>query len=73
MHILGIDIAKDSFDVTLLGGQQPLRGTFDNNEDSFVKLQRWLSKRSSLQSIPAFRSDLATGLRCCCCSLWSRR
>jgi hypothetical protein len=31
MHILGIDIAKASFNVTLLGGQQPFQGKFDNN------------------------------------------
>lgn len=45
MHILGIDIAKESFDVTLLGGQQPLRGKFDNDEDGFGRLARWLKKR----------------------------
>lgn len=47
MHILGIDIGKTSFDVTLLGGQQPLRGKFENNEEGFGKLRRWLQKRQA--------------------------
>jgi transposase len=49
MHILGIDIAKASFNVTLLGGQQPFQGKFDNNEDGFSKLRRWLKKRKAKQ------------------------
>ena len=49
MHILGIDIAKASFNVTLLGGQQPFQGKFDNNEDGFAKLRRWLKKRQAKQ------------------------
>lgn len=45
MHILGIDIAKEKFDVVLLGGQQSLRGQFDNDEAGYAQLGRWLQKR----------------------------
>lgn len=45
MHILGIDIAKETFDVTLLGGPQPAAGQFDNDAAGFDRLERWLQKR----------------------------
>lgn len=45
MHILGIDISKEKFDVTLLGGSQPVAGQFDNDAAGFDRLQRWLQKR----------------------------
>lgn len=45
MHTLGIDTAKKSFDVQLVGGSQQQAGTFDNNHDGFGKLRRWLKKR----------------------------
>lgn len=47
MHFVGIDIAKDTFDVALLGGQQRHQGQFSNNRPGFGKLQRWLQKRGA--------------------------
>ncbi len=45
---LGIDIAKDSFDVVLLpDGHQPEHSQFDNNRRGFNKLHRFLKKRNS--------------------------
>jgi transposase len=45
MYIVGIDIAKDSLDVAVVGGPQTNRGQFDNDQGGFNKLQRWLKKR----------------------------
>ena len=45
MYFVGVDIAKDSFDVAVVGGPQGYRGRFDNNQSGFKKLQRWLKKR----------------------------
>lgn len=44
-YILGVDIAKASFDVALLGGAQPYQGHFENSPAGFTKLDRWLEKR----------------------------
>ena len=45
MDYLGIDLAKDSFDVTLLPQDQ--YGQFDNNRSGHKQLLRWLKKRVS--------------------------
>jgi transposase len=42
---LGIDIAKETFEVCLLWGQRSARGTFDNHPAGFAKLDHWLKKR----------------------------
>lgn len=47
MHFVGIDIAKDTFDVALLSDQQRHRGQFSNDRPGFGKLQRWLKKRGA--------------------------
>lgn len=47
MYFVGIDIAKDTFDVALLRGQQRQRGHFSNDRPGFGKLQRWLQKRGA--------------------------
>ena len=41
---LGIDIAKDTFEVCLLWDQRSARGTFENNPAGFAKLDHWLKK-----------------------------
>lgn len=46
-HILGIDIAKESFDAALLGKQQTCQGHFENSGVGFAKLDRWLTKRKA--------------------------
>ncbi len=46
MCILGIDIAKATFTVTLLKDEgQPKQKTFDNTEKGFNKLSRWLGRQ----------------------------
>ena len=42
---LGIDISKERFAVTLLGGAQSASGQFSNDPAGFAKLARWLQKR----------------------------
>lgn len=44
-QILGIDIAKESFDVALLDGGQTHQGHFSNDTAGLKKLSRWLKKR----------------------------
>ncbi len=45
-HILGIDIAMDTFDVALRNGEGLCdTGHFDNRLDGFQSLRRWLSNR----------------------------
>lgn len=44
---LGIDVAKASFDVALLGYEQTWCGHFSNDKSGFGKLARWLEKRTS--------------------------
>lgn len=44
---LGIDIAKETFDVALLGSEQTWRGHFTNDRSGFGKLGRWLEKRKA--------------------------
>ena len=43
---LGIDIAKEKFDVHLLHKKQKWSGTFNNTEAGFRKLDKWLEKRA---------------------------
>src|SRR5947207_15187032 len=43
--ILGIDIAKDTFDVTLWQGTQRQSGQFSNDPAGFKQLSSWLRKR----------------------------
>ena len=44
---LGIDVAKETFDVALLGSEQTWRGHFTNDKGGFSKLGRWLKKRKA--------------------------
>ncbi len=44
---LGIDIAKATFDVTLLLDQQRLEHRYTNDMDGFEQLQRWLKSNSA--------------------------
>src|SRR2546428_1807004 len=49
-YILGIDIAKDKFDVhlrTLLGSELRLAACFPNNLKGFQVLQRWLAQKAA--------------------------
>jgi len=47
-HILGIDIAKDTFDVALRNGEDICdTGHFDNTAQGFRSLRRWLRKREA--------------------------
>ncbi len=45
MLFAGIDIAKDTFDIALLGDAQTHRGHFSNDKDGFAKVHRWLQRR----------------------------
>jgi transposase len=47
---LGIDMAKDTFDVALLGSRQTHRGHFSNDPTGFTKLARWLLKRQAQEA-----------------------
>jgi transposase len=49
MLVLGIDIAKDTFEAVLLGGTQRFPGGFSNDIAGFTKLARWLKKREAQQ------------------------
>lgn len=42
---LGIDIAKEKFDIHLICDQETWSGQFDNNSQGFKQLQKWLKKR----------------------------
>lgn len=48
--ILGIDIAKATFEVALLVDGQWASGSFDNNLKGFERLSRWLRKRKVKQA-----------------------
>jgi transposase len=50
---LGIDIAKETFEVVLLDGEHALRGRFDNHSTGFGKLDRWLKKRCKERPVHA--------------------
>ena len=47
MAILGIDVSKETIDVTLIDeAEQKYAGEFKNNEKGFRKLQNWLNNHS---------------------------
>ena len=57
---IGIDIAKDKFDVCVLReGHEPQAATFDNTPSGFKQLQRFLKKRQAQRSPAAME---ATGV-----------
>lgn len=43
-HVLGIDIAKKTFDVELLGTPKPHRAQFANSPEGYAKLSAWLAR-----------------------------
>ena len=43
-HVLGIDTAKKTFDVELLGLSKPRRAQFANTPEGYAKLSAWLSR-----------------------------
>jgi transposase len=45
--VLGIDISKKTFDVTLLTGEKAQSKVFDNNEQGFESLSNWHKKRNA--------------------------
>lgn len=45
MHYLGIDVAKQKFDVALRGGPSIQRHSFGNNRDGFKQLSQWLQQQ----------------------------
>jgi transposase len=47
LPILGIDIAKDKFDVALLQQERYHHRTFANRPDGFAQLQAWLTKHGT--------------------------
>jgi transposase len=49
MFYLGVDVAKEKFDVCLLHGDQRWSGTFSNDAAGFAKLDVWLVKRADGQ------------------------
>lgn len=44
VFVLGIDIAKLTFDVTLLGGKKPRHRQFKNTPEGFARLAEWLAR-----------------------------
>jgi transposase len=65
---LGIDIAKDTFHVTLLQGGQTTDGNFANDQAGFKKLAAWLKKRNAktvwacLEATGRYGDELAQAL-----------
>ena len=63
--ILGIDIAKDSFDVCLLQADRLQRAQFSNDRNGFKTLRSWLHKRKAkplhacLEATGQYGDDLA--------------
>lgn len=49
MLYLGVDVAKEKFDVCLLHGDQRWSGTFSNDAAGFAKLDVWLANRADGQ------------------------
>lgn len=47
MPVLGIDIAKETFDVALRHGESTDTGNFPNTQRGFEKLSRWLANRET--------------------------
>lgn len=48
--VLGIDIAKATFDVCLLSAQQTWAAQFENNPAGFKQLSRWVANRTAQQT-----------------------
>lgn len=48
-YYLGIDIAKEKFDIYLTCDGESWAGTFENNEEGFKQLRKWLKKRKVKQ------------------------
>ena len=48
-YFLGIDISKAKFDIHLIGGEQTWSGQFDNTDQGFKQLHKWLKKRKGNQ------------------------
>ena len=46
-YVLGIDISKSKFDVSLFDGTSYQKGCFTNDPSGFEQLSRWLSKREA--------------------------
>lgn len=65
---LGIDIAKDTYQVTLLVDDQTYRGEFHNRPKEFPRLSRWLTKHGAprvhacLEATGRYGDDLAAYL-----------
>lgn len=49
MHRLGIDVAKQKFDVALRGGSSVQRRHFSNNQDGFKALSDWLEQQGVME------------------------
>lgn len=66
--ILGIDIAKQKFDVALLNNGKIKHKTLNNNKEGFVTLSQWLQKQgieyvhACLEATGTYGDDLATYL-----------
>jgi transposase len=66
--VLGIDIAKDTFQLTLLHGRHKRRAEFPNDATGFAQLGRWLAKRKTgplhacLESTGRYGDELALWL-----------
>jgi transposase len=45
-QVLGIDIAKETFDVCLMVAEKMWKATFENQPAGFKKLQQWVSKHT---------------------------
>jgi transposase len=66
--VLGIDVAKDTFQVTLLHGTQKRRAELPNDATGFAQLGRWLAKRKAgllhacLESTGRYGDELALWL-----------
>ena len=63
--VLGIDISKKTFDVTLLAGESKHGGSFDNNKSGFRGLSNWLRKlgipsvHACMEATSTYGDDLA--------------
>lgn len=56
LPILGVDIAKNFFDVYLLTGERPLRGHFENTAKGHALLFAWLQNAGASTSIIALEA-----------------
>src|SRR5947209_9659183 len=54
---LGIDIAKDTFEASLLQDSRVAHGGFDNTPAGFKKLEHWLKKRHVAQAHVCLEAD----------------